>query len=195
MSSKNDRKLTKRTIDALAAIGREAIFWDRDLAGFGVRVYASGRKVFVVQTRGPRGPIRVTLGRCGQLLADHARKQAAQVIDRIKRGLEPFPAPVEPELTVAGLAERYMQGHVAVNCRRGRKQGTATIPSAHSARIGGEQPYQVDRSQVAQFLPLRETPQAAESSAVKVLSRMYSKDGRDVGVGAPAGTVSAGGRY
>ena len=175
MSSKNDRKLTKRTIDALAAIGREAIFWDRDLAGFGVRVYASGRKVFVVQTRGPRGPIRVTLGRYGQLLADDARKQAAQVIDRIKRGLEPFPAPVEPELTVAGLAERYMQGHVAVNCRKRTQASYRHIIQRHILPELGELPItEVDRSRVAQFhYRLRETPQAA-NTAVKVLSRMYS---------------------
>ncbi|MDE0028400.1 MAG: Arm DNA-binding domain-containing protein, partial [Deltaproteobacteria bacterium] len=87
MSEKNDRKLTKRTIDALAATGKDAVYWDRDLQGFGVRVYASGRKVFVVQTRGPQGPRRVTLGRCGRVLADAARKQAAEAIDRIKRGL------------------------------------------------------------------------------------------------------------
>ena len=70
-------ELTKRTIDALAATGKDAVFWDRDLAGFGVSVYVTGRKVFVVQTRGPRGPKRITLGRYGQLLADDARKQAA----------------------------------------------------------------------------------------------------------------------
>ena len=63
MSEKSERKLTKRTIDALAATGMDAVYWDRDLQGFGVRVNANGRKVFVVQTRGPRGPKRVTLGR------------------------------------------------------------------------------------------------------------------------------------
>ena len=74
-------KLTKRTVDALVVTGKDAIFWDRDLPGFGVRVYVSGRKVFVVQSRGPR---RATLGRHGGLSADQARKQAADVIDRIK---------------------------------------------------------------------------------------------------------------
>ena len=62
------------------------MFWDRDLKGFGLRVYASGRKVFVVQTRGPNGPKRATLGRYGKLAPEQARKRAARVIDRIKRG-------------------------------------------------------------------------------------------------------------
>ena len=42
---------TKRAVDALMVTGKDAVFWDRDLPGFGVRVYASGRKVFVVQFR------------------------------------------------------------------------------------------------------------------------------------------------
>ncbi|MCY4488474.1 MAG: tyrosine-type recombinase/integrase [Deltaproteobacteria bacterium] len=175
MLEKSDRKLTKRTIDALAVTGKDAVFWDKDLAGFGVRVYSTGRKVFVVQTRGPQGPKRVTLGRYGQLLADDARKQAAEAIDRVKRGLEPFPAPVEPELTVAGLAERYMHGHVAVNCRERTRADYRHIIERHILPELGELPIsEVDRSRVAKFhYRRRETPQAA-NNAVRVLSRMLS---------------------
>ena len=48
-------RLTKRSVDALLCENKDTVFWDRDLAGFGVRVLPSGRKVFVVQSRGPRG--------------------------------------------------------------------------------------------------------------------------------------------
>ena len=65
MMPDNAPKLTKRTVDALSVAAGDAVFWDRDLKGFGLRVYASGRKVFVVQTRGPNGPKRATLGRYG----------------------------------------------------------------------------------------------------------------------------------
>ena len=57
-----------------------------------MRVYATGRKVYVVQSRGPAGPKRVTIGRHGEVSADQARKQAAAIIDRIKQGEEPVPA-------------------------------------------------------------------------------------------------------
>ena len=36
--------ISKRSVDALAADGKDALYWDRDLAGFGVRVYPTGRK-------------------------------------------------------------------------------------------------------------------------------------------------------
>ena len=63
MPKKSELKLTKRAVDALSVESKDAVFWDRDLAGFGVRVHATGRKVYVVQSRGPGGPKRVTLGR------------------------------------------------------------------------------------------------------------------------------------
>ena len=36
MSGTNALKLTSRTVEALSVEGRDAVFWDRDLPGFGV---------------------------------------------------------------------------------------------------------------------------------------------------------------
>ncbi|MXY40111.1 MAG: hypothetical protein F4160_15385 [Rhodospirillaceae bacterium] len=44
-----------------------------------------------------------------------ARRQAAIVIDRIKRGEPPFPTAPEAEPTLAALAERFLRAHVEVN--------------------------------------------------------------------------------
>ena len=116
MPRRAELTISKRTVDRLAVEGRDAVFWDRELAGFGVRVYPSGRKIYVVQSRGPGGSKRITLGRHGELTVEQARKQAVAVIDRIKRGENPVAAPPEPAFTVADLAERYLEAHVAVNC-------------------------------------------------------------------------------
>ena len=117
MPRRSELRITKRTVDALTVDEKDTVFWDRDLAGFGVRVHATGRKAYVVQSRGPCGPKRVTLGLHGDLSADEARKQAAVVIDRIKRGEDPVPVVPETELTVAALAERFMRVHVDVHCK------------------------------------------------------------------------------
>ena len=117
MPKKSEHRLTKRAVDALSVESKDAVFWDLDLAGFGVRVHATGRKVYVVQSRGPGGPKRVTLGRHGEISADEARKRAAGVIDRIKRGEDPAPPPPEAELTVAELIERFMRVHVSMHCK------------------------------------------------------------------------------
>ena len=36
------RSLSMRTVDGLSGDGKDIIFWDRELQGFGVRVYPSG---------------------------------------------------------------------------------------------------------------------------------------------------------
>ena len=90
MQNLHTRAISKRTVDALVAQSKDAVFWDRDLPGFGVRVYPSGRKVYVVQSRGPRGSRRVTVGRHGDISPDMARKRAAAIIDCIKIGEDPL---------------------------------------------------------------------------------------------------------
>ena len=101
MPKRSELKITKRAVDALSVEAGDALFWDRGLAGFGVRVHATGGKVYVAQSRGPGGPKRVTLGRHGEMSADEARRRAALVIDRIKRSEDPEPKPPEAELTIA----------------------------------------------------------------------------------------------
>jgi len=87
------QRLSKRTVDSLAVEGKDAVFWDSEIPGFGVRVYPSGSKVYIVQTRSAGKSRRFTLGRHGLIGADEARHLAAQTIARIKQGEEPDLAP------------------------------------------------------------------------------------------------------
>ena len=83
-----------------------------------MRVYPSGAKVYVVQTRGPAGTKRITVGRHGVIGADEARRRAALIIARVRAGEDPKrrePRPQGP--TLATLAERYLREHVAVRCK------------------------------------------------------------------------------
>ena len=123
------RRLNNRTVDALQ-FDRETLVWDRHLPGFAVRVYPSGTRTYVVQTRGPYGARRVTLGRHGAIGAAEARRRAWQVIARIKAGQEPLSEhstsrrAAGPRL--ADMAARYMDEYVAVRC----KPATLRIRSA-----------------------------------------------------------------
>ena len=119
MAQAQYRTLSKRVVDRLSVNGKDAIFWDRDLAGFGVRVYPSGKKVFVVQTRAFGRSKRVSLGRHGDITTDIARKDATAVIARIKKGQPPVPTEPDRTLepTVADLAERYQREYVEMHCK------------------------------------------------------------------------------
>ena len=163
-------------VDGLTVHGKSAVYWDRDLPGFGVRVYRSGRKTYVVQSRGPNGSRRVTIGRHGEVTAQQARKQAAGIVGRIKAGEAPLPESAEPvaEPTVADLAERYLRTHVAVECKPGSERSYRGS-LVHILPVLGDMPVgSVAREHVASLhLAMRDTPVAA-NMALWVLSKMFS---------------------
>ena len=140
-----------------------------------MRVHATGRKVYVVQSRGPTGPKRATLGRHGDLSTDEARKQAAVAIDRIKRGDAPLPAPPEPTFTVAALAEHFLRVHVAVQCKPSTAGTYRHVLDRHILPALGTMAVDaVGRGEVtALHHRLRETPYIANQT-VTVLSKMFS---------------------
>ena len=175
------RALTERTVDALSGGGRDVIFWDPELPGFGVRVYPSGAKVFLAQGRGPGGSRRVTVGRHGAVPVDEARRQAALVLARIGSGERPDPAPDAKAkagggLTFAELAERYLREHVAARCKPATARGYRKAIGRHLLPALGEVPIAaLAREHVAEIhYRLRATP-AAANEAVSVLSRMLNR--------------------
>ena len=172
MRGRTGLKISKRTVDALSVTKGDSVFWDRELPGFGVRVYRSGKKTYVVQSRGSGGSKRITLGHHGEITADRARRKAAAIIDRIKQGVDPVP---EPAVTVAELAERYLETHAAVNCSAhtaGLYRGSLRnhiLPALGTMPIDA-----VAHEHVAALhLGLRDTPRAA-NRALMVLSKMFS---------------------
>jgi hypothetical protein len=44
-------KLTKRTVDISEVKSSDYVMWDEDLPGFGLRVFKSGKRSYVVQYR------------------------------------------------------------------------------------------------------------------------------------------------
>ena len=159
----------------LASTAGDTVVWDCDLPGFGIRVYASGRKVWCVQTRGPAGrPKRVALGRYVEVTPEQARQRAALAIDRIRQGLDPDPPPPAPEPTVADLAARYLEAYVQVNCRPRTVATFETILRRHIVpELGQLRLADVDRAEVAALHhKLRATPWQANQT-VRVLARMF----------------------
>ena len=115
------KTISRRTVEALK-VEKDTIFWDSELAGFGVRVHPTGRKVYIVQTRADgKAAKRVTVGRHGVITPEEARRRAALIVSRIKAGQDPILEPMAVKLaegpTVGELAERYLEEHVDVRCK------------------------------------------------------------------------------
>ena len=168
-------KLNKRTIDGLTVERGNRVFWDSELPGFGIRVHASGHKVYVAQARIPGGlPKRGVIGRYVEIPTGKARRKAAVMIDRIRRGLDPAPPPAPPAPTVADLAGHYMTAHVEVNCRPGTVSLYRSLLDLHILPdLGGLKLSDVNRSHAsALHYRLRDNP-ALANHAVGLLSRMF----------------------
>ena len=167
--------LSNRMVGRLA-VAKDTVYWDGELTGFGVRVYPTGSKVYVAQARGPKGPRRVTVGIHGVINADEARKRAAHVIARIKAGEEVASKPVKPAEgpTVADLARRYMEEHVAVRCKPSSARLARSVLRNHIVPDLGALPLaSVERAQVAELHSrLYKTPSMA-NMVVRTLKLMY----------------------
>ncbi len=61
--------------------------WDSSPRGFGLRVFPTGRKVFVIQYRNAQGRIRrMNLGEYGRLTVDEARTLAKPLLAEVDKG-------------------------------------------------------------------------------------------------------------
>ena len=171
------KTLSNRMVGKLE-VHKDTVFWDKELTGFGVRVYPTGSKVYIAQARGPEGPRRVTVGRHGVIHSEEARRRAALLIARIKAGGEAAPVRSACGPTVAELAGRYMAEHVEVRCKPRTAAAVRAALRAHILPALGRIPLaSLERSQVtALHRGFHETP-AAANAALRVLSSMFEAAG------------------
>jgi hypothetical protein len=82
-------KITKRSVDAAVSQDREFFIWDDELKGFGLRVYPSGRKMYLAQFRAGGRLRRVNIGLHGALTPDLARTEAMKHLSQVRLGGDP----------------------------------------------------------------------------------------------------------
>ncbi len=111
-------KITKRSVEALEVCpGKDQYLWDTELKGFGVKVTAKGRRVYLIQYKagGARKRTRrLTLGVHGVLTADQARDRAKAALGDVAAGRDPAEHRdrARSAKTMAQLVERFIVEHV-----------------------------------------------------------------------------------
>lgn len=115
MATSEKPRITKGLVDSLTPDPeRDRVLWDRELAGFGVRVKPSGRKSYILQYRNAEGRSRrLPLGLHGVLTTASARKDARRHLADMTRGEDPAEERRRQRqgLTLRMLAERYLDEH------------------------------------------------------------------------------------
>ncbi|MCC6245723.1 MAG: site-specific integrase [Gemmatimonadaceae bacterium] len=168
-------KLTKRTVDATKAPATgETFVWDSEVRGFGLRVYPSGRRLFVFQyvMRATGKSRRVVLGGYPAITADQARELAQRAAAQVAEGKDPKGDDTE------GLQRRTM-GEVFPNYlseRRGKiatrtyAEYERTWEKALAATFGDQRLATLDEATVVRWHAARIGTPIAANRAVDLLS-------------------------
>jgi hypothetical protein len=106
-------KLTKRVVESLESDGSKhgTLYWDTELKGFGVRVFSTGLKTFVIKFRTRSGRQRwLKIGTYGTMTAEQARDRALVELAKVISGEDPADDrdQLSAAVTVVQLCDHYM---------------------------------------------------------------------------------------
>ncbi len=120
-------KLTKAIIDKATYVGNQApsgawprfVLWDAALPGFGMRVFPSGVKTFVVFFRVNGRQRFMTVGRYGVLTLDQARDACKEILVRVSKSQDPLAErqTIRKAETFGELWESYLENHAKAKKR------------------------------------------------------------------------------
>lgn len=170
-------RLTKRSVEDLAPAEKEYFAWDGDVRGFGVRIYPSGRKLYLVQYRSGKRTRRHNIGAHGVLTADAARKEARRLLGDVAHGSDPSAERQSKRSapTVAGLCDRFLEEYVDQHCKPATARDYRSIMRRFiRPRLGPLAIAEVTRADVVAFHhALQDTPYQANRAA-SMLSKLFN---------------------
>lgn len=126
-------KLTKRVIDAALAEPKDYVLWDDELPGFGLRIFPTGRRSYLIQYRADGRSRRYTIGIHGVWTPETARREAKTQLGRVAQGDDPAEerAELNKAMSMKELCELYMDdlrnGLILGKGGRPKKKSTVDI--------------------------------------------------------------------
>lgn len=133
-------RISKRLVDQVEAKANDYFIWDDDLPGFGLRVFSTGRRSYVVQYRAKGRTRRFTLGLHGVWTPETARKEARILLGRVAQGENPAEERQldHKAITVKELCVRYLEdakaGLILGKKRRPKKDSTIYVDEGRIKR-------------------------------------------------------------
>ena len=171
-------RLNKRAIDEAVYQGSGSCFlWDTELPCFGLRIYPTGRKSFVVAywINGRRR--FYTLGRYGRITLHQAREAALEVFLKVHRGQDPAAdrQATSQAPTVADLADRHIKDHAKIkNKTRSAKRARQLWDRSILPKIGKRKVADIQRPEIARLITdMADTP-AMANKVISLLSKSFN---------------------
>ena len=162
------RRLTKTVVKRATYQGQgpkaHCIVWDSDLPGFGLRVYPSGSKAFLVAYRIGTRKRRVIVGPYGRYTVDEARRAAKKLLLAASDGkdLAEEREKARRGETVADLCKRYLEEHLPKKKASSSRHDRRMIRAYVLPKLGRLKVADVKRADMAKLHhSLHETPYEA----------------------------------
>jgi hypothetical protein len=152
-------KITKSFIDKVQPPAKGyQIHWDDALKGYGLRVTAAGKKVFIAMGRVRGRPTCLTIGTYGVFTVDQARDKAREHLRSMRKGIDPRDVAKEEaatKVTLREVADAYLRDRPL---RESTQKEIDRYPSSNSLQ-----------NQRAEMAPQRVMTQARVRGAVSRL--------------------------
>lgn len=156
-------RLSKRIVDAAETRSSDYFIWDDELPGFGLRVFQSGKRSYLVQYRAAGRTRRYTIGLHGAWTPETARRQARVLLGRIAQGENPAEERHldAKAITVKELCSQYLKdaeiGLVLGKGRRPKKTSTLLIDKSRINRhiiplLGARRVKDITQSDINRFI-------------------------------------------
>ncbi len=175
-------RLSKSALDKIKVRSSRYTVFDDELRGFGLRIYPSGEKSWIVEYRPAGGgraatKRRLKLGSVGSLTPEQARKSAADVLAKVRLGGDPARERTEARraLTFQELTEVFLAEHVEAKRKvRTASQYRDLLQRLAIPKLGRVKAAEVTRSDLARLhLEHQATPFQA-NRLLAVIGAMYS---------------------
>ena len=148
-------KLTKRTVEAISPAGADALIWDTEIPGFGVKVTPRGARIYVLQYSRRDRTRRCTIGRHGDLTAEQARREAQVFRGIIAKGGDPARDRARQRAIpiMQALAERYMTEHAMPHKKASSAREDRRLIDCHILPLlGAHKVSDISRGDIRRFI-------------------------------------------
>jgi integrase len=147
-------KLTKRAVEGVEATDNDVFVWDDDVQGFGLRVFKSGRRSYLVQYRIGKRTRRYTIGTHGVWTVETARREAKALLGQVAAGIDPADEKKRDAatLSIAEACDQYLEEGMATAKDSSIRQARSNIENHIKPLVGRHLLSSFTRGDVQQLL-------------------------------------------
>lgn len=156
--------------------GGRCVLWDDEINGFGVRIYPSGRKAFVLSYRAKSRKRLMTIGTFGNVTVDQARQIARKYSNAVFEGKDPLEERKREAMgeTVADLCKAFLERHSKPK-KKSWQADERRINKAILPKWGGHKVKAISRADVASLhFEIGKRSGAEANRTTATLSKMFA---------------------